>query len=449
MVIIKMFSRFYIKDNRGYYIYPLYNYPFIWFLICLGVALITRLLNKLVFNPFLDYLFWISVVGALMLGFIGIYILVRGIKVNDSLVNYFDSLRLEASIRKALLNTMNLNRYKDSPVIEVPRIKVVFQGMQIKAVIYKLPGMYDIDKLQEDVNASFTGKFSKFAIISSFASDDGTKFSFILEDVGTDKTFIPKTINDLVQKPYFLGLQKGLKINISKLPHLAIWGQSGSGKTTVLMSLIAQCLSNNTDLLFLDGKTEFSSFSAFYPVEKIATNNDDVLTLLQHVSETIKKRQKIIANAVKKRNKLGLTGYELGLQPIIIIGDEIGSIVAGMNTKEKKEFIALLTQVVQKGRSVSVFAILASQSPSVDVLPQGIRAQFSTKILLGSANTDIQRMAFGEATTPGNVEKFQGYYSIDGLTIDPQKFFVPNLFKYDLENMQIFKQLYEIGKRKE
>lgn len=58
-------------------------------------------------------------------------------------------------------------------------------------------------------------------------------------------------------------------------------------------------------------------------------------------------------------------------------------------------------------------------------------------------------MAFGEATTPGNVEKFQGYYSIDGLTIDPQKFFVPNLFKYDLENMQIFKQLYEIGKRKE
>lgn len=146
---------------------------------------------------------------------------------------------------------------------------------------------------------------------------------------------------------------------------------------------------------------------------------------------------------------MGLTGYEIGLQPIIIIGDEIGSIVAGMTSKDKKEFIALLTQVVQKGRSVSVFAILASQSPSVDVLPQGIRSQFSTKILLGSASGDVQRMAFGEAITSGNVEKYQGYYYVDGLTIEPQKFFVPNLFKYDLENMQTFEKLYELGKQKE
>lgn len=105
--------------------------------------------------------------------------------------------------------------------------------------------------------------------------------------------------------------------------------------------------------------------------------------------------------------------------------------------------------MVQKGRSVSVFAIVASQSPSVDVLPQGIRSQFSTKILLGSASGDVQRMAFGEATTPGNVKKFQGYYYVDGLTIEPQKFFVPNLFKFDLENMDTFKKLYQIGKQKE
>lgn len=444
-----MFSRLYRKNDQGYYVYPLYNYPLLWFVGSVLICLLADYLIKLTDNDLIKFIYLVSFVVASISGIIEIIKLIVGTVKNKSMFKYFRALDLTSSIRKALLNTMTLNLYKDSPIIEVPGIQVVFEENSIKVTIFKLPGMYDLDKLREDINASFRGKYSKYAITNSIQSDDGTKFDFVLEDVGTDKTFIPKTINDLIQKPYFLKLQKELEINISKLPHMAVWGQSGSGKTTVLMSLIAQCLSNNTDLLFIDGKTEFSSFKAFYPSEKIAVNNDEVLLLLQHVSETIKKRQKIVADEVKKRNKLGLTGYEIGLQPIIIIGDEIGSIVAGMSSKEKKEFIALLTQVVQKGRSVSVFAIVASQSPSVDVLPQGIRSQFSTKILLGSASGDVQRMAFGEATTPGNVKKFQGYYYVDGLTIEPQKFFVPNLFKFDLENMDTFKRLYQIGKQKE
>lgn len=54
--------------------------------------------------------------------------------------------------------------------------------------------MYDLDKLKEDINASFRGKYSKYAITNSIQSDDGTRFDFVLEDVGTDKTFIPKLL---------------------------------------------------------------------------------------------------------------------------------------------------------------------------------------------------------------------------------------------------------------
>ena len=139
---------------------------------------------------------------------------------------------------------------------------------------------------------------------------------------------------------------------------MAVWGQTNTGKTTVLMNVIAQCFSNTTDVFFIDGKTEFSSFSAFYPSKRIVTDNTDVLELLKHVTETIKKRQKIVADEVKKQKKLGLTGFDLGLKPIVVIGDEIGSIVASMSAKEKKQFIAYLTQITQKGRSVSVFLIV-------------------------------------------------------------------------------------------
>ena len=338
---------------------------------------------------------------------------------------------------------MNLNTVKNAPIIEVPAVKVSFGDENIKVYVSKLAGMSDIDKVRENIDTSFRGKYKVYAVVEAIALDDGTGFNFVLEDVGTNKAFIPKTINDLVRKPYFITLQKGLTINLSRTPHIALWGQTGSGKSTTLMSIIAQCFSSNTDVLFIDGKTEFSSFSAFYPSEKIVTDNTDVLELLKHVTATIMKRQKIVADEVKKQQKLGLTGFDLGLKPIVVIGDEIGSIVASMTAKEKKQFIAYLTQIVQKGRSVSTFLVVASQSPAVDVLPNGIRSQFSTKIILGSASGDIQRMAFDEVATDGGVDKFQGYYMVNGLTVQPQKFFVPNLFKYDLENMETFQALYD------
>lgn len=88
---------------------------------------------------------------------------------------------------------------------------------------------------------------------------------------------------------------------------------------------------------------------------------------------------------------------------------------------------------------------MASQSPATDVVSQSVRAQFSTKILLGSANGEIQRMAFGVSVDVGNVEKFRGYYTSDGLTVSPQKFFVPNLYKNRLNELNIFEKLYKIG----
>lgn len=43
-----------------------------------------------------------------------------------------------------------------------------------------------------------------------------------------------------------------------------------------------------------------------------------------------------------------------------------------------------------------MFLVVASQSPATDVMSQGVRAQFATKILLGNANSDVQRMALGQ-----------------------------------------------------
>src|SRR5699024_3229636 len=240
---------------------------------------------------------------------------------------------------------MTINLMKDLPKIEVPKIKVNFDKEKILIYVQRLAGMNDIEKVQSNRNSATVGKYKRFAVVEAIQADDGTAFNFILEDLGTNKTFIPHTIDDLKQDPYFIELQENLTLNLAKFPHIAIWGQTGSGKTTILMSIIAQCLSNQTELYFIDGKTEFSSFSVFYPKEKIATDNSEVVSLLKHVSETIMKRQKQMADAVKKRKELGLTGFDIKLKPIVVVADEVGSIVASMNSKEKKELVNNLLQI--------------------------------------------------------------------------------------------------------
>lgn len=434
--------RVYRKNQRGYYSYGIYHYLAFWIVIFLGIFLLSTYVRDILKLDVVKDVEAVSLMSALFLGIIEIIkILVYSIK-NKGLFKYFYSLSLERRIRKAFLNTMTLNIVKDLPRIEVPKIKVTFNDEKIYVFVQRLAGMNDLEKIQANINSAVVGKYRNFAVVESIQADDGTSFSFILEDLRTDKTFIPHTVDDLKQDPYFIELQENLTLNLSKYPHVAIWGQTGSGKTTVLMSVIAQCLSNNTELYFVDGKTEFSSFSVFYPKEKIATDNIEVVSLLKHISEIIMKRQKQMASAVQKRKELGLTGFDIKLKPIVVVADEVGSIVASMSSKEKKELVNNLLQIVQKGRSVSVFLVMASQSPATTVLPSDIRSQFSTRILLGSATGDTQRMAFDQVATTGGVAKFQGYYMTSGLTVQPQKFFVPNLYEHDLASMQIFERLY-------
>ena len=94
---------------------------------------------------------------------------------------------------------------------------------------------------------------------------------------------------------------------------------------------------------------------------------------------------------------------------------------------------------------MGVSVIASTQDPSTDTLPQKIRQQFATKILLGSANSDTQRMAFGEVATAGNVEDFRGFYTCDGLTNQPMKFYVCDLYSQGFNELKVFKKAYEIG----
>ena len=436
----------YKRNAQQVYKRPIYTLFLPWLILALATAGLITLINSLVSVVWLQtavYFLWSLVV---VMTAVRSYAVYRGIRSAGSIRRYRVEQRSAKDITRNLLATMTLNRQQDSPHVTVPDVTVIDRTpSHLTVKIEKLAGMYDLDRLAEDVSGSFRGLLANYAVTSSRITTNGNEFVLTLEDVESDRTWRPATLEDIKVEKYIIKLQEGLKVNLSERAHIAIWGKTGSKKTTVLFGIILQLFSMGADVRFIDGKDEFSAFSGFYPREKIVSDPDEVFEQLESILAIIKERQKIMADEVQKRGKMGLKASEVGLRPVVLIADEIGSIVALMDSKQSKKFVADLTAIIQRGRSVGVSVIASTQDPSTDTLPQKIRQQFSTKILLGSANSDIQRMAFGEVPTAGNVEDFRGFYICDGLTNQPMKFYVCDLYSHGFNELAIFEKGYQLG----
>lgn len=432
-------NKFYVKNkNDNWYHLPWYSRESCWVLVAFLFSFVAYFFEPS--NFWIVIRFVIVAFGLLSM----VWLVVKSGGVRKAII----ALRLESCIANTWVIEETKSVHPD--MIQVPWVNVILEDKKIKIIMAKLPGMLDsdLDKLRQMINSVLSSRYKAYAVTSSKIADNGTYFEFHLSPQGQNKAFVPTLLTDFARGPYELILQLGLVVNLADAPHIAVWGASGTGKTTVLLSIVAQCLANDVDLRLIDGKMEFSSLAKFYPKNKIVSDSQDVLNMLANICEKeIPKREKQVANAVGDNGYegFGLRGYDIGLQPIVIVADELGSIVAGFDSKQKKLFNGYLTQIAQKGRSISVFLVVASQSPATDVMSQGVRAQFATKILLGNANSDVQRMALGQTIDHGSVEQFSGYFvSIEDKDslVQPQRYYVPDLRVQGMDTVGKFEKLY-------
>lgn len=433
-------AKTYKKNAQNVYKVPLYAQFWTWWTLVLALSVLSLVLG-LVLS--IKLVLWSLVV---ILTTWRAYSLTKSVFKAKTIGKYITEKKAEKAVTRNLLATMSVNRLQDTPFISVPSVRVCdSRPSHISVEVEKLAGMYEVEKMTEDINASFRGKLGGYAVTSAMITTDGLTYKFVLEDVAKDKTWRPATMEDITAEKYAITLQEGLTVKLDERAHIAVWGKTGSKKTTVLFSMVLQLFAMGADVRFIDGKDEFSAFSGFYPSEKIASDIEAVQSQLNDVLGIVSERQKIMSEEAQKRQKIGLKASDVGLRPIALIADEIGSIVALMDSKQSKKFVADLTAIIQRGRSVGVSVIASTQDPSTDTLPQKIRQQFATKILLGSANSDTQRMAFGQVATAGDVEDFRGFYMCDGLTNQPMKFFVCDLFSHGFNELKAFEKAYKIG----
>lgn len=349
---------------------------------------------------------------------------------------YFKALPLEKSIRKSLIDTMQLNNIKQTTRIEVPDIIVDFsefeRNKKIKVLLERLPGMDNIEKLIPLISNSFKKRYSNFAVVDYIENENKLDYIFILENVKEDKRLIPKKMKDLLNDDlYKFKLQKSLTYSIDKNPHLICSGVTGSGKSTLLISLLAQSYNRGIKVYLIDPKREFTALNSISdPLE--------ILEILRNIVDEMEDREKEIG---RKITKLGQNAKSFGYPPTMIFIDELTALVAAYDNKQKKEFDTLLRQLVLKGRANSFFVNIFLQNANSETISVAVRNNLTCRITLGQNSSEDYRFIFGAntETISNDIPAFTGYILIKSVHATPQRFFVPSLIKYNLNTIEKIK----------
>lgn len=357
-------------------------------------------------------------------------------------LSYWANLGLVWSLQTSLLNARTTGAVASHSYRVLPRIWVYREEGKFFFKVQKVPGSFeeDLDHLSELVGSTLGDRFE---VVGKSLDPSGVWFEIVCGRVNEHLRFTPKTISEIPQPAYTLKLMNGVNVDMTSLPHLAIFGLTGSRKTSTLLALIAEVLPTS-DVYFLDGKSEFSVLSSFIPADHFARSEREILNLLEQLIKLMKKRASFVNEEVKKRGVMGLTAKQVGLKPIYLIVDEYASVKASF--KKPKDLDALMLRMLMQFRAYGMYILYASQSPNSTVLPVQMREQFGTYILLGTANDDTQRMTFGEVATTGTVPIGSGFYLTKTAQMPtPQRFEVPDFYKHHLNGIDTLKKLYEMG----
>lgn len=346
-------------------------------------------------------------------------------------LNGWKLLKLREALTRAFLDVQSVNPMLKTSLVGVPWIEILASDGVLEVKIERLPGLDEDEKLSELISVATRKDWEAFEVVDFWREPGGVYSVFILEDVGSDKRLdVTSVISSAV--PFKIVLQKGLIVDFEKSPGLGLFGKSGAGKTTTLLSFLAQFLAGGSQVYLVDGKNELQALSN---VLQRASGVSDVLSMLGYVVAQMEQREDFLGKEGARQQRLGLKASDVGLTPLVVAIDELGALVASAQAKEKAELIALLTQIALKGRSSGVILVVASQFASVDTIPNAVRSQLSTKILLGGAPAELVRMVFPTAS-PGarSARQFEGFVYIDGQRgREPSRYQVPALGK--LENV--------------
>jgi DNA segregation ATPase FtsK/SpoIIIE, S-DNA-T family len=223
---------------------------------------------------------------------------------------------------------------------------------------------------------------------------------------------------DYTKSPFMLPIAVGRDVSgeavyagLDKMPHLLIAGQTGSGKSvmihSIVMSLLYKYGPELLRLIMVDPKrVELPLYDGIpHLLKPVITDNKKVPSVLKQLVMEMDQRYVRLSEA-KTRDVMGYNEWaakkDQPLMPfIIVIVDEMADLMKTYG----KEVEPAIVRLAQMARAVGIHLVLATQRPEVSVLTGLIKANVNARIALRVANQLNSRIIMdqsGAETLLGN-----------------------------------------------
>lgn len=187
--------------------------------------------------------------------------------------------------------------------------------------------------------------------------------------------------------------------DLAKMPHLLVAGQTGSGKSvminTILTSLLYKNGPSDLKLILVDPKqVELKPYDDIpHLLTPVITEPEKCISALKWTVAEMERRYKTLSeervrNIVEYNNKKN----EEGMPYIVVVIDEL----ADLMMMAARDVEALIVRIAQKARAVGIHLVLATQRPSVDVITGLIKANVPARIAFTTASQIDSRTIIGQ-----------------------------------------------------
>ena len=230
---------------------------------------------------------------------------------------------------------------------------------------------------------------------------------------------------------YAIQLDKSTSFNMRGSGGILVVGRSGSGKTNTTTYIMLKAISQmDCGLYIIDAKrADMYGLRAFlnHKEKVVASTTNQIARLLRLINENMNTRYENFQDG-----KWGQDFSEYGYRPYLLIIDEVSAMLAEAG-KDKKEIVGSLRQIILRGRQAGIFTLISGQRIDATILDRDITLQLGTRIVMGQADSETNRMAFpmvDEIKSLPTLPNKPGYGLIysDGQEIsNPVPFISPNM----------------------
>lgn len=170
---------------------------------------------------------------------------------------------------------------------------------------------------------------------------------------------------------------------LNKMPHLLIAGQTGSGKSVMINTLLSSLLYRNSPsdmrLILVDPKqVEMTPYQDIpHLLTPIITEPEKTISALKWAVNEMERRYSLLAEKrVRDIKSYNAAEKDEAMPYIVIVVDEL----ADLMMVAARDVEALIVRLAQKARAVGIHLVLATQRPSVDVITGLIKANVPARI---------------------------------------------------------------------